>query len=164
MSAGKWASLKAEVECNLRQARRKWNRMIGSFYFYRDDNLRREIAALIEIRKYITKKMKPILLILILCLTAHAEAPCQHIYGPWFKQAQQFYIAEQPAHACKLCGVVQNAGGRFMELVKDGPTGAAGGMGTLTSEQAKAAVQREIMADFGSLDAYKAAKALEGGK
>lgn len=108
--------------------------------------------------------MKPILPILILCIAARAEAPCWHIYGPWFKQSAMFYIPEQPAHACKMCGVVQNAGGRFMELVKDGPDGAAGGMGTLTSEQAKAAVNSEVLKDFGSLDNYKSAKALEGGK
>jgi len=53
-----WASLEKDVARTLRKARRKWNVQIGTYYYYRDDELREEIAALVGIRKYIARRKK----------------------------------------------------------------------------------------------------------
>lgn len=83
-----------------------------------------------------------------------------HRYGPWFKQSQMYYLPEQPAHVCTVCGSFQNAGGRFMQLVsgKEMP----GGCGTLSEVEANAQLNKELLKDFGSWEKYKAAKARDG--
>lgn len=76
-----------------------------------------------------------------------------HVYGPWYKQSQMFYLPEQPAHICKYCGAFQNASGRLMQLVssKEIP----GGNGTMSLKDANSFIDSEMMHDFKSWENYK---------
>lgn len=113
--------------------------------------------------------MKTIALLLTLALAGitFAQDPLapgchrgQHVYGQWYKQSAMFYIHEQAAHVCKICGSFQNSSGRFMQLVD--PKLMPGGQGTLTVEAANQQVDSEILRDFGSMANYQKAPSKDG--
>jgi len=99
----------------------------------------RAIAAFLALLSIATAPLPPVADV----LPPHDCRIQGHIWGHWYRQEAMYYIPEQPAHICTICGGFQNSSGRYMELVKRN-----GGKGILSADAAMARVTAEVLKDF----------------